>query len=82
MPAFRSRLIPKILCRLRLRNADQTLEQQQHEYEVINQLNELTAIEYPEDQSLRARIRAMNWHSRCRPLCLSPSIFLRKQQRP
>ncbi|MCX7387953.1 MAG: DUF1501 domain-containing protein [Planctomycetales bacterium] len=51
-------LDPKNSLPFALRNADQTLEQQQHEYEVINQLNELTAIEYPEDQSLRARIRA------------------------
>lgn len=40
------------------RNAGQTLEQQRHEYETISQLNELTAVEYPEDQALRARIRA------------------------
>jgi hypothetical protein len=40
------------------RIAGQTLEQQQQEYEAINQLNELTAVEYPDDQSLRARIRA------------------------
>jgi hypothetical protein len=40
------------------RNAGQTFEQQQQEYEAINQLNELTAVEYPDDQSLRARIRA------------------------
>ena len=40
------------------RNAGQTFAQQQQEYETINQLNELTAVEYPDDQSLRARIRA------------------------
>jgi hypothetical protein len=40
------------------RKAGQTFEQQQQEYEAINQLNELTAVEYPDDQSLRARIRA------------------------
>jgi hypothetical protein len=40
------------------RNVGQTFEQQQQEYEAINQLNELTAVEYPDDQSLRARIRA------------------------
>ena len=40
------------------RNAGQTFEQQQQEYEAIDQLNELTAVEYPDDQSLRARIRA------------------------
>ena len=51
-------LDPKNSLPFALRNADQTLDQQQHEYEVINQLNELTAIEYPEDPSLRARIRA------------------------
>ncbi|MDA1049059.1 MAG: DUF1501 domain-containing protein [Planctomycetota bacterium] len=40
------------------RHADQTLDQQRHEFDVINQLNELSAVEYPEDQALRARIRA------------------------
>ena len=40
------------------RYGSQTSDQQRHEYEVITQLNELTAVEYPEDQSLRARIRA------------------------
>lgn len=40
------------------RHPGQTLEQQQHEYGSINRLNELTAMEYPEDQSLRARIRS------------------------
>ncbi|MEX0819154.1 MAG: DUF1501 domain-containing protein [Pirellulaceae bacterium] len=40
------------------RHAGQTLEQQRHEYETIGQLNELATIEYPEDQALRARIRA------------------------
>lgn len=40
------------------RPAGQSFEQQQHEYASIHQLNELTAVEYPEDQALRARIRA------------------------
>lgn len=40
------------------RRAGQTVEQQLHEFEVIGELNELTAVEYPEDQALRARIRA------------------------
>lgn len=40
------------------RKAGQSLSEQQHEYELINKLNELTAVEYPEDQELRARIRA------------------------
>ena len=40
------------------RQAGQSLEEQRHEYELIGELNELTAVEYPEDQELRARIRA------------------------
>lgn len=40
------------------RQSAHSFEQQRLEYEVINQLNELTAVEYPQDQSLRARIRA------------------------
>ncbi|MDB5335650.1 MAG: hypothetical protein JWN70_1269 [Planctomycetaceae bacterium] len=40
------------------RLARQSLEEQQNEYELIGKLNELTAVEYPEDQQLRARIRA------------------------
>lgn len=40
------------------RHAGQTLEQQQHEYESIGRLNALAAVEYPEDQELRARIRS------------------------
>lgn len=40
------------------RQVKQTLEEQRNEYELISQLNELTAVEYPEDQELRARIRA------------------------
>jgi hypothetical protein len=35
-----------------------TFEQQRHEYDSIRRLNELTAVEYPEDQELRARIRS------------------------
>lgn len=40
------------------RHAGQSEEEQRREYELINSLNELTAVEYPEDQELRARIRA------------------------
>jgi len=40
------------------RYADQTLAQQRHEYDSIARLNELSAVEYPEDQDLRARIRS------------------------
>ncbi len=40
------------------RKANQSFNEQQHEYDLINKLNELTAVEYPEDQELRARIRA------------------------
>ena len=40
------------------RNSGQSLDEQRHEYELINRLNELTAVEYPEDQELRARIKA------------------------
>lgn len=40
------------------RYADQTLAQQQHEYDSIARLNELSAVEYPDDQDLRARIRS------------------------
>ncbi|MGZ0173880.1 MAG: DUF1501 domain-containing protein [Planctomycetales bacterium] len=40
------------------RKSGQSLDEQRHEYELINRLNELTAIEYPEDQELRARIKA------------------------
>ena len=36
----------------------QSLAEQQREYQLINALNGLTAVEYPEDQQLRARIRA------------------------
>ena len=40
------------------RNAAQTAQAQQNEFAAINRLNELTAVEYPEDQELRARIRS------------------------
>jgi hypothetical protein len=40
------------------RHKDQKLEEQKREYELINKLNALSAVEYPEDKELRARIRA------------------------
>ncbi len=40
------------------RQSRQSVEEQRNEYELINELNELTAVEYPQDQELRARIRA------------------------
>jgi hypothetical protein len=40
------------------RQAGQSLEEQRREYDLINKLNLLTAVEYPEDQELQARIRA------------------------
>lgn len=40
------------------RQSQQSLAEQRNEYELIDRLNELTAVEYPEDQALRARIRA------------------------
>jgi hypothetical protein len=40
------------------RRAGQSEDAQRNEYDLINRLNELTAVEYPEDQELRARIRA------------------------
>jgi len=40
------------------RFAGQSAEQQQKEYELIGKLNGLSAVEYPEDEELRARIRA------------------------
>lgn len=40
------------------RQKNQSLEEQRREYQLINQLNELTAVEYPADQELRARIQA------------------------
>lgn len=40
------------------RAAEQSAQQQQAEFELVGRLNELTAVEYPADQDLRARIRA------------------------
>lgn len=40
------------------RQARQTAGQQQREFELVNRLNGLAAVEYPEDSDLRARIRA------------------------
>ncbi len=40
------------------RHAGQTVELQRQEYELINRLNQFSAVEYPEDRDLRARIRA------------------------
>ncbi|MFM7057407.1 MAG: DUF1501 domain-containing protein, partial [Planctomycetota bacterium] len=40
------------------RPASQSFAQQQKEYQLIGQLNQLTAVEYPDDQQLLARIRA------------------------
>ncbi|MEQ9409991.1 MAG: DUF1501 domain-containing protein [Fuerstiella sp.] len=40
------------------RVAGQSLEEQRAEYELIGKLNRLSAVEYPEDQELTARIRA------------------------
>ncbi|MDP1798331.1 MAG: DUF1501 domain-containing protein [Planctomycetaceae bacterium] len=40
------------------RHASQSVEQQRREYELIHRLNQFSAIEYPEDRDLRARIRA------------------------
>ncbi len=40
------------------RASGQTLELQRAEYDAIHQLNALTAVEYPEDQALQARIRS------------------------
>jgi hypothetical protein len=36
----------------------QSAQEQRDEFDLVGQLNELTAVEYPEDQELRARIRA------------------------
>lgn len=41
-----------------VRQADQTLDEQRKEYELIHKLNLLSAVEYPEDQELKARIQA------------------------
>ncbi|WP_010583358.1 DUF1501 domain-containing protein [Schlesneria paludicola] len=40
------------------RVANQTATEQLREFQLINRLNELSAVEYPDDQDLRARIRA------------------------
>jgi hypothetical protein len=40
------------------RHAGQSEAEQRREYKLINSLNELAAVEYPEDQELRARIHA------------------------
>lgn len=40
------------------RQASQSLSEQQKEYQLIGKLNQLTAVEYPDDQQLLARIRA------------------------
>jgi hypothetical protein len=40
------------------RQPGQSLQQQQREYELIGRLNRLSAVEYPSDQKLLARIRA------------------------
>lgn len=51
-------LDPKNPLPFAVRPEGQTYEQQRHEFESIRRLNELTAVEYPEDESIRARIRA------------------------
>src|SRR5690606_12603847 len=40
------------------RHEGQSAVEQRNEFEFMNRLNELAAVEYPEDQELRARIRA------------------------
>jgi hypothetical protein len=40
------------------RGADVLAEEQRNEYELIGKLNNLAAVEYPEDAALRARIRS------------------------
>lgn len=40
------------------RSADVLPEEQKNEYDLIRELNELKGVEYPEDQNLRARIKA------------------------
>ncbi len=40
------------------RDSRQSATQQEREYQLIDRLNQLTAVEYPEDASLRARIHA------------------------
>lgn len=41
-----------------LRAADVLAEEQANEFELINRLNGLSAVEYPQDETLRARIRS------------------------
>lgn len=41
-----------------IRQADQSLESQREEYDLINRLNMLTTVEYPQDKELTARIRS------------------------
>lgn len=40
------------------RHSRQTAQEQEREHELIGRLNHLAAVEYPEDQELRARVRA------------------------
>jgi hypothetical protein len=40
------------------RSPDVTAEEQRNEYELIGKLNGLAAVEYPEDEAVRARVRA------------------------
>jgi hypothetical protein len=40
------------------RGADVLAEEQRNEYELIGKLNELSAVEYPQDETARARVRA------------------------
>ena len=40
------------------RGADVLAEEQRNEYELIGKLNELAAVEYPQDETARARVRA------------------------
>lgn len=51
-------LDPKNPLAFGIRNKDQSLEEQRREYDLINKLNGLSAVEYPEDKELLARIRA------------------------
>ena len=51
-------LYPKNPLPFGVRNANQSLDAQRAEYELVNQLNGLSAAEYPEDQELAARIRS------------------------
>ncbi len=51
-------LDPKTPLPFGTRQAGQSRAAQRHEYDLIHQLNQLSAVEYPEDQELEARIRA------------------------